>query len=307
MALYINSNIISSHAQFNLPKTTSSLANTMARLPTLSRGNDAAASIAISSQQSSLRESLSAAQSNTQNEINKANVMDGALSSTTDMLQRLVMLAHQASNGTVNANQRATIGVEFAKVKSAIEFMSKNTKFNGENLLSSSAATTGAKTYTTSEAGAAKAATAQLDTSKTTLYSSSNAEDGILTRSYGGYHLASSDNTPASSKEMKITAETTTEEAADMVVALKGMIDGVNSARTEVGAFQSELNYDMQSQNLKINQLSQSGSRYVDTDMDINAAREAANLSLAQIRQQASVTLLSRTNENAVFLRDLLR
>ncbi|CAN7405694.1 flagellin [Rhizobium sp. LjRoot30] len=300
MPLSINTNIASLNAQYNLSKTANSLANSMTRLSAGLRisGSDPAERLAAALAGSgTLGQSSSFAGNSAHDVTNMLSVADSALSSTTDSLQRMLLLAQQAANGTTSAAQKENIGAEFSKVKSAIESISKNTSFNGEKLLSVSEGATGVLTYRTSET-----ATEQIDLSKNALYSS-NAEDGILTRSYGDYHLLSSGNTPASSKEMKITAETTVEEATDMVVALKGMIDGVSSARATVGATQSVLNYDMQSRALNASQLSQSTSSI----MDIEVVRETANLALDQIRQQASVSILSRTNENAIFLRDLLR
>ncbi|CAN7688314.1 flagellin [Rhizobium sp. LjRoot30] len=303
MPLNINTNIPTLIAQRNLSKTSNLLANAASRLSSGLQIRNDAASVAMPSQQQSSMQSVSAAYGAVLSKTNMATLMEGALSSTADMLQLLVGLAQQVSYETLSADHKQSIGQEFSKVKASIGSISTNASFNGIKLLDSSGTTPGIETYSDPSLAAAQGGTAEIDLSKTTLHSSTKAEDGILTRSYGDYHLLSSGDTPASSKEMEITAETTTDEAVAMLSALKSMIGGVSSARAEVGTFQSELNYDIQSLGLKVEALSQSRNSI----MDIDVATETANLSIAQIRQQASVSILSRTNENAVFLRGLLR
>lgn len=275
MTLNINSNQLSLSAQYNLGKTSNALANTMTRLSTglkINNASDNAAGLAIAQGMTADINIKSQGISNAQDGVNLLNVADGALSSMTDRAQRLLLLAQQASNGTVNSGQRANIGAEFGKVLSAIGSMANSTSFNGINLLD------GTASNILIQLGAAA-------TDKETIAL------GSVTLSALGL------------SGLVISAGTTVSNAVSMVAKLKTAVDSLSTQRANVGAQQSVLNSDIESIGLNINALNQSRSSI----MDIDVAQETANLTLYQIKQQAAVSVLSQANSQPQIALSLLK
>ncbi|RUR09588.1 flagellin [Legionella sp. km772] len=274
MALNINSNILSLNAQYNLNKTTNNLSNTMTRLSTglkINTASDNAAGLAIAQGFTADINISSQGLNNAQDGINLLNVADGALSSMTDMAQRLLVLAQQASNGTVSSSQRGNIGSEFGKVLTALGAIGDNTSFNGTKLLDGTAS----NIIIQLGASATDKETIKLDSAKLDALSISG---------------------------ISISSSTTVSNAVSLVVKLKAAVDILSSNRAKVGAQQSVLNSDIVSIGLKINALSQSRSSI----MDIDVAQETANLTLFQIKQQAAVSILSQANSQPQIALSLL-
>lgn len=274
MALNINSNNLSLSAQYNLNKTTNMLANTMTRLSTglkINSASDNAAGLAIAQGFTADINISNQGISNAQDGVNLLNVADGALSSMNDSLQRLVVLAQQASNGTLASSQRGNIGAEFSKIMTALGSIADNTSFNGIKLLD----------------GTASNIVIQL---------------GAETTDKETIAIGSSKLSDLSISGFAINNNTTVSAAVSMVGTLKAAIDMISTNRAQVGAQQSVLNSDIASIGLKINALSQSRSSI----MDIDVAQETANLTLFQIKQQAAVSILSQANSQPQIALSLL-
>ncbi len=75
------------------------------------------------------------ADDNTMDGISVIETADGALSEVTDILQRMNELAVQASNGTLNDDDRKIINDEINQLKEEIDRVSKSTEFNSQPLL----------------------------------------------------------------------------------------------------------------------------------------------------------------------------
>lgn len=274
MALNINSNNLSLSAQYNLNKTTNMLANTMTRLSTglkINSASDNAAGLAIAQGFTADINISNQGISNAQDGVNLLNVADGALSSMNDSLQRLVVLAQQASNGTLASSQRGNIGAEFSKIMTALGSIADNTSFNGIKLLD----------------GTASNIVIQLGSEVTDKETIAIGSSKLSDLSISGF---------------AINNNTTVSAAVSMVGTLKAAIDMISTNRAQVGAQQSVLNSDIASIGLKINALSQSRSSI----MDIDVAQETANLTLFQIKQQAAVSILSQANSQPQIALSLL-
>jgi len=274
MALNINSNNLSLSAQYNLNKTTNMLANTMTRLSTglkINSASDNAAGLAIAQGFTADINISTQGISNAQDGVNLLNVADGALSSMNDSLQRLVVLAQQASNGTLASSQRGNIGAEFSKIMTALGSIADNTSFNGIKLLD----------------GTASNIVIQLGSEATDKETIAIGSSKLADLAINGFTI---DN------------NTTVSAAVSMVGTLKAAIDMISTNRAQVGAQQSVLNSDIASIGLKINALSQSRSSI----MDIDVAQETANLTLFQIKQQAAVSILGQANSQPQIALSLL-
>ena len=77
----------------------------------------------------------STADDNTMDGISVIETADGALAEVAEMLQRMNELAVQASNGTLNDEDREIIQKEITELKDEIDRVSKSTEFNSQPLL----------------------------------------------------------------------------------------------------------------------------------------------------------------------------
>lgn len=103
---------------------------------------DDAAGLAISEKMRAQINGLDQATENAQDGISMMQTAEGALDETTSMLQRMRELSVQASNDTLETEDRAAIQSEITALSDEIERISTDTEFNGQKLLDGSLATT---------------------------------------------------------------------------------------------------------------------------------------------------------------------
>ena len=65
--------------------------------------------------------------------LNALNILDGALSSISNMMQRQRELAVQANNDTINPEQREILNREFQALAQEIDRVANTTNFNGKH------------------------------------------------------------------------------------------------------------------------------------------------------------------------------
>ena len=134
----INSNINAHIAANALSKNQRVMGNAMERLSTgvrINSARDDAAGLAITSKMTSQINGLKQAVRNTNDAISMLQVAEGATVEITNMLQRMRELAVQAANGANTANDREALDKEFQHLSAEIDRISKNTQWNGKNLL----------------------------------------------------------------------------------------------------------------------------------------------------------------------------
>ena len=140
MALVIQTNVASLEAQRNLYKSQSSLQATFNKLSSGNRINtakDDAAGLAISESLKSQVKTLTINERNAGDAISMAQTAEGALSETTNILQRIRELAVQAANGTQSTDNRLALNAEVQQLLSQIDDIALDTEFNGVRVLSS--------------------------------------------------------------------------------------------------------------------------------------------------------------------------
>lgn len=96
---------------------------------------DNAAGLAIAQKLLKQTNGLSAGVYNAQTSQNMLNVAEGAMSSVSDMLQRVNELSIQAANGTNSSSDRGAIQAEIDQLTQEIDRVSATTKFNENYLL----------------------------------------------------------------------------------------------------------------------------------------------------------------------------
>jgi len=141
MSISILNNIPALAAQNQLSITQANLQSTLFQLSSGSRinsGADDAAGLAIANGMQANITALNQSSQNANDGVGELQVADGALSQVTNLLNRAVTLATEASNGTVTATQQTALDNEFSKIKTEIDNIGSNTTFNGSNVFTAS-------------------------------------------------------------------------------------------------------------------------------------------------------------------------
>jgi len=138
MALVINTNVASLNAQRQLMSSGNSLDRATERLSSGARINSAkddAAGLAIANRMTSQVRGLDQAIRNANDGVSLIQTAEGALSESTNILQRMRELSVQSANGIYTASDRKTLDAEVKQLVSELDRIAKTTSFNGQNLL----------------------------------------------------------------------------------------------------------------------------------------------------------------------------
>lgn len=142
----VNTNVSASITQSALTKNERALQKAMEQLSTGSKINSAsddAAGLAMASKFTAQIKGLDMAVKNANDAVSMLSTAEGALDEVTNMLQRMRELAVQASNGTVTAEDRDYIDLEYQALNKEISRVANNTQWNGETILDGSAGSQG--------------------------------------------------------------------------------------------------------------------------------------------------------------------
>lgn len=141
MASTINTNIQSLTAQRNLANSQLAMSTSMARLSSglrINSAKDDAAGLAISERFTSQIRGVNQAARNANDGISLAQVAEGALGSSSGILQRIRELAVQSANATNSASDRAALNAEVSQLTAELNRIAQTTQFNGQNILDGS-------------------------------------------------------------------------------------------------------------------------------------------------------------------------
>ncbi|MBK1656078.1 flagellin N-terminal helical domain-containing protein [Allochromatium vinosum] len=142
MAMVINTNVMSLNAQRNLTKSQSTQSQAMERLSSglrINSAKDDAAGSAIASRLTSQIRGFDQSVRNASDGISLVQTAEGALSESSNILQRMRELAVQSANGTYTSGNRTTLNAETQQLVQELNRISETTNFNGLNLLNGSA------------------------------------------------------------------------------------------------------------------------------------------------------------------------
>ncbi len=261
MSLTVNTNIASLTAQRNLVGTQSSLQTSLARLSSglrINSAKDDAAGLALSDKMTAQIRGLNQAVRNANDGISMAQTAEGAMQETTNLLQRMRELTVQAGNGNYGAGELASMQTEFSQLQDEIGRIAVTTKFNGSVLLS------GGIAGTAFQVGA----------------------------DFGGNYQVSLTIGNMTKAGLAISTIAINASQAAAATAIDAALSAVDTARGQLGAFQSRLESTVSNlMNISEN-VSAARSRIMDADF----ATETANLTRAQILQQAGVAMLKQAN-----------
>ena len=145
----VNTNVSASLAQAALAKNERALGTAMEQLSTGSKINSAsddAAGLAMAAKFTAQIKGLDMAVKNANDAVSMISTAEGALDEVASMLQRMRELAVQGSNGTVTAEDRDYMDLEYQALDAEITRVANNTQWNGENILDGTAGNGGAVT-----------------------------------------------------------------------------------------------------------------------------------------------------------------
>ncbi|MBI2732503.1 MAG: flagellin FliC [Aquabacterium sp.] len=267
----INTNLNSLNAQRNLNTSQMSLSVSMQRLSSGLRVNSAkddAAGLAIAERMNAQVKGMNVAARNANDGISLAQTAEGALGKVSDALQRMRELAVQARNASNSSSDKDSLNKEFKQLSMEINRVLGATTFNGKDILASGA---GALDF---QIGA-----------------NTTAND-LITISTANM-LADASITAVTGNTVSIGSNANTAALKTVIDSIDGALDKVNSERAVYGATQSR--FDAIISNLQVAAENQTAAR--SRIMDADFAAETANLSRAQILQQAGNAMVAQANQ----------
>jgi flagellin len=260
MGLRINTNVPALNAGRVLNRSTLALNKSLERLSSglrINRAADDAAGLAIAEGFRSQVRGTQVAQRNAQDGVSLVQTAEGALSETTNILQRIRELAVQAANGTQSTNNREAMHTEVQQLLGQIDSIALDTQFNGVNVLSA------AQTVTL-QAGPNPGQTLLVTVT------------GAKTNDLGVSALA------VSSMALAVSTISVVD------IALKS----VTSLRSSLGAFQNRLEFTINTLAIQEENASASESAI----RDANIAAETISFTRNQILVSAGTSVLAQAN-----------
>lgn len=267
MALVITTNVASLNAQKNLVGTTRAMDQSLARLSSgyrINQAADDAAGLAISENLRGQIRGLGQANRNANDGISLVQVAEGGLNEVSNMLIRLRELGVQAASDTIGDTERKFLDVEYQQLKSEIQRIAEVTTFNGYDLL--------------------------------------NGTGGIMDIQVGVHNDPFKDrisfNTAAANATLEalgVMAESvgTKEQAQNSLDVVDNAMVSVNAMRANFGAMQNRLQSTVNNLLIAHENLSAANSRIRDTDI----AAESAELTRNTILKQAGISVLGQANQ----------
>jgi flagellin len=296
----INTNTISLNAQRNLNMSQSSLATSMQRLSSGLRVNSAkddAAGLAIAERMNTQVRGMNVAIRNANDGISLAQTAEGALGKVGDMLQRMRELAVQSRNATNSAGDRENLQKEFMQLQSEMQRTIESSKFNGKSLFNGADPTF--EDTLTFQVGANAAATDRIDVDSVDLVGTAAEGSTVTSGTASADVLATAYTNAATSGATGIAIGGWTTAPADpgveideAIVVLDFALNAVNNQRATFGAAQNR--FEAVIANLQTASENQAAAR--GRIMDADFAAETANLSRAQILQQAGTAMVAQAN-----------
>jgi flagellin len=204
---------------------------------------------------------------NANDAISLSQTAEGAIGKVGDMLQRMRELAVQSANATNGTEDRINLNEEFSQLQLEISRTVEKTKFNGKDILATSA---GPLDF---QVGANVGDTISLTTNNLT-----------GTVAIGGDILNVGNSNTA-------------------ITALDTALSAINTERATYGAIQNR--FDAVIATLQVSTENESAAR--GRIMDADFATETANLSRSQILQQAGTAMVAQANQLPQMVLSLIR
>ncbi len=269
MSLVINTNVSALNAYQNLNNNQNMLNDAIEKLSSglrINKAADDAAGLSISQGLTSQINGLTQAVSNAQDGSDVAQIADGALGTTQQILQRMRTLVVQAGNtGTQDASSLSAIGSEITSLQSELTNISTQTKYGATNLLDG--------------------------TFNSVFQVGANSGDTIALNLSGANVSSASLFTTALTIAGSPTTYTTAQAGTDLNT-IDAAITKVSDARSGIGATENQLQYTTSNLQTAITNVTASRSNLTDADL----ATEVTSMTQAQILTQAATSVLAQAN-----------
>jgi len=275
----INTNVSALKAQNALTVNARGMSASMEQLSTGSRINSAkddAAGLAIGQSQTAQIRGLNQAVRNLNDGVNLLQTAEGALTETTNMLQRMRELAVQSASGTYSTTQRSYLATEFNALGSQIDKIASETTWNGYTVLTG---TTGGTTTGTFS------------------FQSGQTSGQTIDVAIAGMGLTGLSMTAAA------VGVSTAASASAAIATIDAAISTVNSQRATIGATINRMTYAADN----VTNISANTSASRSTIMDTDYATASTALSKNQIIQQAATAMLAQANQQPQSVLSLLK
>ena len=326
MALYVNTNVSSINAQRKLSNATLSLNTSYQRLSSglrINSAKDDAAGLQISDRLTSQINGLNQGNRNTNDGIALAQTIEGALDETTNMLQRIRVLAVQSANGTNSQADRKALQEEVTQLSQEINRIARQTTFAGATVLNGPRVTNKNGNYMQNATSLIPSA-GSANAGKIVFQVGANANDTLTLGWDKAFTLSGLADMAGLGKAKVMPNEKNVTEglvvdngnalsevrwtisSASLATATLGNIDkviqAVDSKRAGLGALQNRMESTIRNQASISENEADARSRIRDTDF----ASETAALTQNNIIQQASQTVLAQANQRPTIALSLL-
>jgi flagellin len=262
--LSIQTNYTSLVAQENLRVNSDFQAQTITRLTSgyrINQAGDDAAGLVVANQYRSSVAELTQGVRNANDGVSTLQIIDGGLSNVSNILDRLKTLATEAASSTFTGS-RGTLKAEFDDLVGEIDRQADNIGLGS---------------------------TSKTNIQNLSVYIGGNTPTVSVDLSGGA-----ADSTTLGLKALDIStvAAGVPTGATAAITALNTAITTLGTVQGAVGSGENKLNYATQLAESQISSFSAAQSRIRDADM----AAEAANLTKAQVLQQASMAAMAQAN-----------
>jgi flagellin len=283
VSLSILTNISAMNTQQNLLQSSNAVSKSMERLSSGLRINSAAddaAGYAISEGLTSQTNGLDQASRNTNDAVSMVQTASSSLNDVQNMLQRIRELAVQYNNGSNSSTDKTSIQNEVNQLTQEIDRQRTASSFNGQNLLSGAAGSSGTVTF---QVGANNG------DSLSATFNDIEGSTGLGVTGFTWSQAASGGTVFDLSQANALTTLTTA-------------ISNVSTFAATLGAVQNRLQYTSDSIASTEQNLSASNSQI----KDVNMAQEMTNLTQEQILEQAGTAMLAQANSQPQMVLKLL-
>ncbi len=273
MTLTINTNMASLTVQHNMDKATKSLNQSIERMTTgykINQAKDDAAGYSVMTKMDTNLRSTSVCQNNVAMGSSLLSTLESNYDIMIEHMQRIRDLTEEAANGTYGADSLTAINAEIEARFTEIDRIAAVTEYNGKPLMTGGGAI--------------------------------NIQVGIDSSANSTITLAAALFADAKTKTIigksatEYKALITTPSTANIKTALDAIDAGltdITSRQTNIGAYQNRLDSAAEALTVQYDNLTSSLSTVRDTDV----ASESSNFIKAQILQQASASLLTTANQ----------
>jgi flagellin len=273
----INANKVVKFKHWDVEKSMETLSSGMR----INKAGDDASGLAVSEKMRAQINGLRQAERNTEDGMSFVQTTEGYLNQTTEILQRIRVLAVQASNGIYTDQDRQLIQVEVSALVDEVDRIASQAEFNKFKLLQGDFAKTNAKASMWFHMGANMH-------QRERVYIGTMTAQGLGLREKTGAFIA----------------DLATADSANRTI---GVIDEalhkISKQRADLGAYYNRLEYAAKGLMTAYENIQASESRIRDADM----AESMVNLTKDQVLVQSGTAMLAQANAKTQSVLQLLR